>query len=156
MTYRFRPAMSSWREGQSFDRAVAVEPPTLPVPPRISTREFSADLSPFSPHFVGEMAMEIWRAARAIMACCEVRSYPSRLMEGLGEGANVAAVSGVRPLSTQRAVRDDESHRTIKLWLDRSIRNQMVNRFDLLSRIRHILNAFLLLSFYFSKFFIYY
>lgn len=136
--------MSSWREGQSFDRAVAVEPPTLPVPPRISTREFSADLSPFSPHFVGEMAMEIWRAARAILACCEVRSYPSRLIEGFG-GANVAAVSGVRPLSTERAVRDDESHGTIKLWLDRSIRNQMVNRFDLLSRIRHILNSFFII-----------
>lgn len=38
--YLFRPPTRIWRSGQSLERAMAVEPPTRPVPPRTSTREF--------------------------------------------------------------------------------------------------------------------
>lgn len=59
----FLPAIVSWREGQSLDRVMAVEPPTLPVPPNITTRE----LSPFPPYLGGAVDMDHARAALAMV-----------------------------------------------------------------------------------------
>jgi hypothetical protein len=42
-----RPAMMMWRSGRSLERAMAVEPPTRPVPPSTKTRTF-LDLSLYS------------------------------------------------------------------------------------------------------------
>ena len=42
--YLLRPAMMIWRSGQRLERAVAVDPPTRPVPPSTKTRAF-LDLS---------------------------------------------------------------------------------------------------------------
>lgn len=38
--YLFRPPMTRRRSGQSLERAMAVEPPTRPVPPSTNTLEF--------------------------------------------------------------------------------------------------------------------
>ena len=38
--YLLRPAMMIWRSGQRLERAVAVDPPTRPVPPSTKTRAF--------------------------------------------------------------------------------------------------------------------
>lgn len=40
MNYLFLPPTMSLRLGHNLERAMAVEPPTLPVPPRIKTLEF--------------------------------------------------------------------------------------------------------------------
>lgn len=42
--YLFRPATRMRRSGQSLERAVAVDPPTLPVPPNIRTVDFNLGL----------------------------------------------------------------------------------------------------------------
>lgn len=42
--YLFRPATRMRRSGQSLERAVAVDPPTLPVPPKIRTVDLSLGL----------------------------------------------------------------------------------------------------------------
>lgn len=57
-----RPATRIWREGQRFESAVAVDPPTRPVPPSTSTREFNG-LPPF---LAGEVAVATAAAGKGL------------------------------------------------------------------------------------------
>lgn len=67
-----RPATRIWREGHSLERAVAVDPPTRPVPPRTRTREFSG----LQPLFAGEAAVAVASRLEKLGRACAIKETP--------------------------------------------------------------------------------